>query len=45
MCRSLAIELKYETRAIDLKIHGETYALKNQSAQDCGRYDWSFAIF
>ena len=35
----MAIELKYKTRAIDVKVGDEEFFLKNQSAQDIGRYD------
>ena len=36
----LAIELKYKTRGLSVQIDGEQYRLKNQSAQDIGRYDF-----
>jgi hypothetical protein len=36
----LAIELKYKTRGLSVQIDGEQYRLKNQSAQDVGRYDF-----
>jgi hypothetical protein len=36
----LAIELKYKTRKIQTKIHGESFNLKDQSAHDWGRYDF-----
>lgn len=36
----LAIELKYKTRALSIKIGNEQYHLKNQGAQDLGRYDF-----
>lgn len=36
----LAIELKYKTRGLSVEIDGEHYRLKNQSAQDLGRYDF-----
>ena len=35
-----AIELKYKTRKIDVTVDGESYTLKDHSAQDCGRYDF-----
>lgn len=37
---TLAIELKYKTASLQIDQNGETYHLKNQSAQDCGRYDF-----
>ena len=37
---ALAIELKYKTRAIEVIVGGEQFSLKNQSAQDHGRYDF-----
>lgn len=37
---NLAVELKYKTRAIETRIQGESYCLKDQSAQDLGRYDF-----
>ena len=36
----VAIELKYRTRMLYLEHKGETFALRNQSAQDIGRYDF-----
>ncbi len=36
----LAIELKYKTRKIKIERPAEHFALKDQSAQDCGRYDF-----
>ena len=36
----LAIELKYKTRRLHLKVGGETFDLLDQSAQDVGRYDF-----
>lgn len=36
----LAIELKYKTRAVSHEHGGETYALRNQAAQDLGRHDF-----
>lgn len=38
--QNIAIELKYKTRALQATIRGERFALKNQSAQDVGRYDF-----
>lgn len=38
--RSLAIELKYKTRRITHSIADETFELKQQNAQDTGRYDF-----
>lgn len=34
------IETKYKTRAVQLVFGGEKYRLKNQSAEDQGRYDF-----
>ena len=36
----LAVELKYKTRGLSVQIANEQYRLKNQSAQDLGRYDF-----
>jgi hypothetical protein len=36
----LAVELKYKTRALSWTFEGEMFALRNQSAQDLGRYDF-----
>ena len=36
----LAIELKYLTRSLQVSVGGESFALKNQGAQDGGRYDF-----
>jgi hypothetical protein len=36
----LAVELKYKTRGLSVQIDNEQYRLKNQSAQDVGRYDF-----
>ena len=36
----VAIELKYKTALAEVKIHGQALTLKNQAAQDCGRYDF-----
>jgi hypothetical protein len=38
--RAFAIELKYKTRGINVKISEESFDLLNQSAQDHGRYDF-----
>ena len=38
------IELKYKTRALRVGWHGESYELKNQAAQDIGRYDFLLDI-
>ncbi len=35
-----AIELKYKTRGLSISAHNELFHLKNQSAQDVGRYDF-----
>ena len=34
------IELKYKTKRLEEEINGEKFYLKNQGAQDCGRYDF-----
>ena len=36
----VAIELKYRTRALDRQWKKESFALRNQGAQDLGRYDF-----
>lgn len=36
----MAVELKFKTRSLSAHIDGEQYNLKNQSAQDVGRYDF-----
>lgn len=36
---SVAIELKYLTRLLDVTVEGERFVLKNQAAQDISRYD------
>jgi len=36
----LAIELKYKTRGLRIAVEGESFDLADQSAQDCGRYDF-----
>lgn len=38
--RILALELKYKTRGLEVITRGERFELKNQSAQDLGRYDF-----
>jgi len=38
--QSIAIELKYKTRILSVPHNDEHYILKNQSAQDIGRYDF-----
>lgn len=43
--RLLAIELKYKTRALAIEIGSEKFTLKNQSAQDIGRYDFIRDIY
>lgn len=40
----LAVELKYKTRRLSVKIGDEQFSLKNQSAQDTGRYDFIYDI-
>jgi len=35
-----AVELKYKTRRVRVEVNGETFDLLDQSAQDCGRYDF-----
>ena len=37
---SVAVELKYRTRKLELGFGGEQFALRDQSAQDTGRYDF-----
>ena len=36
----VAIELKYKTRRLELEQDDESFALRDQSAQDQGRYDF-----
>lgn len=43
--RPVAIELKYKTRAVTVQIGSEKFTLKNQSAQDIGRYDFIKDIY
>lgn len=38
--QSIAIELKYKTRLLNINHEGEQYSLRNQSAQDIGRHDF-----
>jgi len=38
--RAVAIELKYKTRSLSVKLNGESFSLKSHSAQDVGRYDF-----
>lgn len=37
---SVAIELKYRTRELELELDGEPFKLRNQSANDISRYDF-----
>jgi hypothetical protein len=37
---TIALELKYKTRKLELTSSGERFRLKNQAAQDLGRYDF-----
>jgi hypothetical protein len=37
---SIAVELKYKTRALSVQLAGERFDLANHSAQDLGRYDF-----
>jgi hypothetical protein len=37
---SVAIELKYKTRSLEIALQDEVFDLANHSAQDCGRYDF-----
>lgn len=41
----IAIELKYRTRKLNLRFHGEHFELRDQRAQDIGRYDFIRDIF
>lgn len=36
----VAIELKYKTRGLDVQVNQEEFQLRNQGAQDLGRYDF-----
>lgn len=38
--QNIGIELKYKTRAIECVVDTDHFILKNQSAQDIGRYDF-----
>jgi len=38
--RSLAVKLKYKKRALETVIGNERFRLKNDGAQDLGRYDF-----
>jgi hypothetical protein len=38
--KSSAVELKYKTRKLSIQAEGELFGLKDQSAQDLGRYDF-----
>ena len=40
----IAIELKYVTRKLDVNLEGESFALRNHSAQDQRRYDFLLDI-
>ena len=40
----IAIELKYKTRGLELEQDDEPFVLRNQSAQDQGRYDFLLDI-
>ena len=42
---TMAVELKYKTRALSIDIGSEKYRLKSQSAQDTGRYDFLKDIY
>ena len=42
--QSYPIELKYKTRKIVQSIHNEQYNLKDQGAQDLGRFDFLYDI-
>ena len=37
---SVAIELKYKTRALSVEVAGERFLLRDQAAQDLARYDF-----
>lgn len=43
--KSVAIELKYKTRALRLNLDGEDFQLSSHSAQDLGRYDYLKDIY
>jgi len=38
--KTVAIELKYKTKNLDISVDNEEFNLKNQGAQDQGRYDF-----
>lgn len=38
--KKIAVELKYKTRRLKIRINDEEYFLKDQSGQDQGRYDF-----
>jgi len=38
--KSVAIEVKYKTKNLDILVNSEEFNLKNQDAQDQGRYDF-----
>lgn len=40
----IAIELKYKTRGLGVEQDGEPFALRDQSAQDQGRYDFLWDV-
>ena len=40
----IAIELKYQTRKLELRQNDEAFALRNQGAEDLGRYDFLLDI-
>ena len=38
--QTLGLELKYKTKLLSTQVNGEQFELKNQGAQDIGRYDF-----
>lgn len=38
--KTVAIEVKYKTKKLDIEVNSEQFNLKNQGAQDQGRYDF-----
>jgi hypothetical protein len=38
--KTVAIEVKYKAKNLDATVNGEKFSLKNQGAQDQGRYDF-----
>ena len=44
LLEGIAIELKYKTRGLELEQDDEPFVLRNQSAQDQGRYDFLLYI-